>query len=117
MMIGPAPIMRMVEISVRLGIGFLGSFARRAWAQENAPSRPNGPEGAQLSGNERGIGLPRSLAEIGVARKSPCYARPRMKALRNKKRTGARTNDQSPMPLRRRRARNHRRANRAILLP
>src|ERR1700722_18445569 len=69
MMIGPAPMMRMVEISVRLGIGFLGSFARRAWAQENAPSRSNRPEGAQLSGNERGIGLPRSLAEIGVARK------------------------------------------------
>jgi hypothetical protein len=64
--------MRMVEISVRLGIGFLGSPPGGRRRKKMLLRGPNGPEGAQLSGNERGIGLPRSLAEIRAARKSPC---------------------------------------------
>ena len=54
MMIGPAPMMRMVEMSVRLGMGFLGSSPDGGHAQKYAPSRPNGPEGAQLSGKNAG---------------------------------------------------------------
>ena len=70
MMIGPAPMMRIVEMSVRLGIGFLGSPSRRTWAHKNAPSRLEmSRKGRKLSGDERGIGLPRSLAENGAMRK------------------------------------------------
>src|ERR1700722_19661546 len=83
MMMGPAPMMRMVEISVRLGIGFLGpslgADLTRPPSHEKSPLRDrNRPEGGASSrvlawGGRarpfRGDLKPRSLAEIRAVRK------------------------------------------------
>src|SRR5271154_6511689 len=93
MMIGPAPMIRMVEISVRLGIGFLGSSREPVLtgppSHEKRPLRDrNRPEGrlrlvcfrgAAARGRWRGDLKPRSLAENLMRRKGG--SRPRIDSL------------------------------------
>ena len=83
MMIGPAPMMRMVEISVRLGIGFLGS-SLRAWLNATAFARKKLASRPKSAGRRRIVSVlpwgdrarpyrgdlkPRSLAENSTRRK------------------------------------------------